>query len=221
MIPIIFQNSELVIVDKPAGLLSVPGRFANDPRPILGRVLEEQLGRRLWPVHRLDFEVSGIMTFALNAQSHKKLNSVFERREVHKTYQALAPARGDQPPGVTFEWQSKILRGKKRSYESPAGQEAITHAEWRREGTSPASSEVRLREWILTPLTGKPHQLRFEMFKQGLPIAGDVLYGSDIPWAADGLALRAIKIEWPERLAADLKLPALTEVPGHPFLTIA
>lgn len=214
MIPVVFENPELILVDKPAGMLSVPGRFADDPRPVLGRLLEAQLGRRLWPVHRLDFEVSGIMAFALNAAAHKKLNAAFERREVHKTYQALTKAAGDLPRGVHFEWRSRILRGKKRSYESPHGQEAITHAEWRREGASPRAGDVRLREWWLTPLTGKPHQLRFEMFKQGLPIAGDALYGSDVAWDGDGIALRATRIEWPEPLAKALGLPAASEVAG-------
>ncbi|MBX3017697.1 MAG: RNA pseudouridine synthase [Bdellovibrionaceae bacterium] len=217
MIPILFENSEVVLVDKPAEMLSVPSRFADDPRPILGRVLEEQLGRRLWPVHRLDFEVSGLMAFALSAGAHKKLNGAFERREVHKTYVALAPAVNEQPKGVLFEWRSQILRGKKRSYESEQGQEAITHAEWRREGISAPAGFVNLREWWLTPLTGKPHQLRFEMFKQGLPIVGDELYGSDIPWNIEGIALRAVRVEWPHALASELKLPPVSEVAGFEF----
>lgn len=217
MIDILFQNPHAVIVDKPAGILSVPARFADDPRPVLGRMLEEQLGLRLWPVHRLDQEVSGIMAFATSAGAHKDLNLAFERREVHKTYQALAPALGELPRGVVHEWRSLLRRGKKRTYEAAHGQEAVTHAEWRREGFSPRAGEHRLREWWLTPLTGKPHQLRFEMFKHGLPIAGDQLYGSEIPWDGAGIALRAIRLEWPEPLAKKMELPVVTEVASLEF----
>lgn len=209
-IPIVFENSNVVIVDKPAGMLAVPGRFMDDPRPVLGRQLESQLGSRLWPVHRLDFEVSGVMAFAKTAESHKVLNAAFENRIVQKTYQAFTELIGDEKFGEKQIWMSAILRGKKRSFESPHGQPSETWAMALRK-VDAVTIKMTAVEWQLEPLTGRPHQLRFEMFKHHRPIIGDQLYGSllRIP---NGIALRAVRIVWPQKISGALAMPEFSEV---------
>lgn len=215
-IPVLFANDFVVVIDKPAMTLSVPARFADDPRPVVGRQLEVELSRRLWPVHRLDFEVSGVMVFALDSASHKLLNSAFEKRLVQKTYQAFTsdtPVSWAEP--YEARWKSRILRGKKRSYESPHGQDAITDAKLVTHHClkSDSHASVNALEWQLRPLTGKPHQLRYEMYKHQVPIIGDTLYGST--WTVDdGMALKAIKLEWPEDLQLQLQLPQKIVAPG-------
>lgn len=209
----LFQNESLVAVDKPAGVLSVPPRFP-DERRILGRELEVELGRQIFPVHRLDFEVSGIILYALTPQAHKLLNRAFENSELQKTYTAFTDTdvlrsewtqkQADLLPDVQL-WKSKIERGKKRSFASPRGQEARTEAEWL--GLK-GSSDRPYYEWRLRPLTGRPHQLRFELAQRGYPIWGDHLYGSKLSFGAENhIALRAVSIEFPKALRESFGLP--------------
>lgn len=204
---LLFQNQKLVAVDKPAMVLSVRGRFADDPRPVVGVELEKQLGQRVWPIHRLDYEVSGLMLFALNAEAHRAGNRLFERREVQKSYQAFT-SLVIHPPASRQVWKRKILRGKKRSYESPHGEWAETEVEFIESKT--------WSEWRLFPKTGKPHQLRMELALQGFPIVGDQLYGSTLAWPNPGLALRALSLQFPQKFAEQFQIPESLSAPKFP-----
>lgn len=89
---ILFENPQFLVIDKPAGWLSVPGRQGEDDvRPCLGRELEKTHGR-IWPVHRLDLEVSGLILYARTAAAHREASMAFERHRVQKTYQAFTAA---------------------------------------------------------------------------------------------------------------------------------
>ena len=235
---VLFENSDFIVVDKASGVLSVPSRVGEkETRPVLGKILEAALKIKIFPVHRLDAEVSGILLYAKNAQAHREANQVFENHWVQKTYEALSIAAGDfqkaaanlanstpagkfsssdgQFPeiGATVEWRSKLLRGKKRAYESSGGKDSLTRAkikaklEWR--------GHLALL-WELEPVTGRSHQLRFEMARHKVPICGDTLYGSTISilknradhmssgretsdsdvLESGGIALRAVKIDF-------------------------
>ena len=90
MIKVIFENNFGVVVLKPSGYLSVPSRLgAHEKRPILGLELRDQLKTEIFPVHRLDFEVSGVMLFAKDKEFHREANTWFEKALVHKTYRAI------------------------------------------------------------------------------------------------------------------------------------
>lgn len=198
---VVFENFNFLAVDKPAGWLSVPSRMgAADERPCAGRWLEEKFGR-LWPVHRLDEDVSGLLLFARTAEAHRVASMAFEGHEVRKTYEAFSEGRADAAwkPGQSFEWKSRLMRGKKRAYEAAYGKEAVTQAKW-----LGFDSTTKLLKWELHPLTGRSHQLRFELAKQGFPIAGDSLYGAKTAWSAGGVALRSVALEWPSAAAASL-----------------
>jgi tRNA pseudouridine32 synthase / 23S rRNA pseudouridine746 synthase len=190
-----------VIINKEAGVLSVPSRMPDsDPRPVAGRFLQDQLGIQIFPVHRIDFEVSGILMFAKTKQAHTVANSWFENKLVKKTYRALTT--GEVPQAKEFEWKSKILRGKKRAYESPVGKMSITLAKCL--GTQEGSKYLR---WELNPVTGRSHQLRFDLARHGFPIVGDGLYGSLAEFTAkDAIALHAQSILFPE-VAKEWGLP--------------
>ena len=97
------------------------------------------------------------------------------------------------PPRQWQNWQSKLLRGKRRAYESPIGRDAVTLAQF--SGTVVERPNKILR-WNLKPLTGRPHQLRYEMAKHGYPIIGDYMYGSNQIKIPDLIALRAVKIDF-------------------------
>lgn len=196
---IIFQNEHFVVVDKPAGVLTTPPRF-QDGRPILGRMLEQELGTQIFPVHRLDYEVSGLVLYALNSRAHSEANTEFENRRVQKTYQALSEF-GASGPAVTkaisvtdlkmnewMDWKCKVLKGKKRTFESPHGQNSWTKA--RCDGR-----DGDLLKWTLMPVTGRSHQLRFDLARHGFPIVGDVLYGAK-PARENEISLRSISLEF-------------------------
>lgn len=224
MFELIFENAEFVAVDKPSGWLTVPSRFEkNDRRKVLGRELERELRTRLYPVHRLDFEVSGLVLFAKTAGAHRAGGSWFEKHRIQKTYEGLSrerdfshwpdnlkAAREDVPEEVEQEWTCRILRGKRRGYEHPKGDPAVTRAK-----LLGADSEGRLR-WILRPETGRSHQLRFEMSRHGFPLLGDALYGSKEKWQGDDrIALRAVSLDLTRVEAAERReLPETLFVKG-------
>ncbi len=192
MFSIVFQNQNFIAVDKPAGHLSVPSRLgAQDKRPCLGILLQEHLKTQIYPVHRLDLEVSGLLLFALTVDAQRVSNRWFEKHVVRKTYSAWtegqAPASGFQT-----EWKNLLLRGKKRSYESPHGQEAITQARFLGAGEFQGRS---LLEWRLNPITGRSHQLRVHLSSHGFPIAGDTLYGAQSMPEMEGIALRSCELD--------------------------
>jgi tRNA pseudouridine32 synthase / 23S rRNA pseudouridine746 synthase len=186
---IVFQNSNWVLLDKPSGVLSVPARGGeSDPRPVLGRLLEAELQQQVFPVHRLDYEVSGLILYALNSAAHKLANRWFDQHIVQKTYEALT--QGSSPKVNSGEWRSLLLRGKKRAYESPAGKQAITQYEFK-------DAKGDINRWHLQPITGRSHQLRYELFRHENSILGDVLYGSRVEYGPkESIALRAIKIDF-------------------------
>jgi 23S rRNA-/tRNA-specific pseudouridylate synthase len=211
MIKTIFENNYAIAVWKPAGYLSVPSRLgSHEKRPILGIELREQLKTEIFPIHRLDFEVSGLMLFAKDKDFHREANMWFEKALVHKTYLAITEMLTTAekiPPSQEQRWQSFLVRGKKRTFEAPYGQKSLTLGQitepssWK-EFVIPPELATRT-DWRLSPLTGRSHQLRYELSKRGFPVLGDELYGSKIKLLNkkskiidDIIALKAVEINF-------------------------
>jgi tRNA pseudouridine32 synthase/23S rRNA pseudouridine746 synthase len=189
----LFQSERWAACDKPPGWLSVPSRMGRaDPRPVLGLALETALGRRVWPVHRLDLEVSGLILFALDAEAHRCASRWFETHDVRKTYEAWTTVATPAPPDEQ-EWRCRLARGKKRAFEAPHGKDAVTLARALDLVTYGAHT---LQRWRLQPLTGRSHQLRYELARHGHPIVGDALYGSELPFRPDAIALRSVQLDF-------------------------
>lgn len=214
MISVVFENENFIVCDKPPGVLSVPDRLgAKSERLCLGTEIERQKNIRIFPVHRLDFEVSGLIIYAKNAQAHQQSQNWFLHRRIFKKYLAISHAQNfdhtkkwpaqvlqsfkphllSPELGQKFVWKSKILRGKKRTFAAEYGEWAETHAEL-------IVMEHMNYIWRLSPVTGKPHQLRFEMSQRGFPLLGDELYGSAFQpskelWPHGGLCLRAVELD--------------------------
>lgn len=227
MIQIVFENENFVVCDKACGQLSTPSRHeAKDARGCLGTELQAQLQIQIYPVHRLDFEVSGLVMYAKNPASHREGNAWFENKTVRKSYGALTRTQsfGHIPENVenskeilelavgkTFEWQSLLLRGKRRAYESPVGKNSLTMVEYL------GTNEKSQLQWKLNPVTGRPHQLRFEMSRHGFAIIGDRLYGSQELWRDQAIALRAYGIDFSKAQGAQkLGLPEQIILPCWP-----
>ncbi|MEI8026722.1 MAG: pseudouridine synthase [Pseudomonadota bacterium] len=194
---ILYRSDFFVIVDKPAGILSVPSRQGEaDPRPVLGWELEKQFGARLWPVHRLDEEVSGAILFAFSGPAHKAANTWFENRLVEKTYEALSLGDGGMKEGELFTWRCKMARGKKRAYiHDKIGKESCTEGKF-------IGMVKDSFYWKLYPKTGRSHQLRFEMARHSAPILGDLLYGGP-QWSRPGIGLRSVGLDFSQIPAED------------------
>lgn len=188
---VLFQNPHFVFVEKRPGMLSVPSRHPDkDQRQVLGLLLQQELKKQIFPVHRLDAEVGGLMIFALTSESHRFLNRGFEQKLITKTYEALSTAPVQTPVGEKQTWTCKILRGKKRSYESPHGDPSITEV-------TLVHQAPRKLYWHLNPITGRSHQLRYELYRHQSPILGDTLYSGE-KWDQEGIALRAFRLDFSE-----------------------
>ena len=143
MLNIVFQNENFIICDKPAEVLSVPARDTNDARLCLGLELQNKLKQQIFPVHRLDFEVSGLIMYALNKQSHRQSQKWFENKKIQKKYIAKTSRQDFKhwPPelkndrqvlelhlDIPFYWRTQIMRGKRRAFETENGDWAETKA---------------------------------------------------------------------------------------------
>ena len=168
MIPILYQDDDCVAALKPCGVAAVPERAGDEG--CLSAQLSRQLGRRVYPVHRLDKEVSGVILYALTAEAHRFLNDAFEHRRVHKT--DLAVVHGTLAPdeGVICRPLREFGSGR-MGVDDVRGKPSETRYRVLQRGG--AFSLVRLH-----PHTGRRHQLRVHLYSLGHPIAGDTRYGS-------------------------------------------
>lgn len=167
---LLHDDHEIVVVNKPAGLLSVPGKGAHLADCLMARV------RDVFPtallVHRLDRDTSGVMVFALTPHAQRHLGLQFEKRQARKSYVArvwgrLVPQSGVVDLPLIVDWPNRPLQ----KVCAETGRAALT--EWRVLRAGDAESRVRL-----SPKTGRSHQLRVHMQSLGHPILGDPLYAT-------------------------------------------
>lgn len=167
---ILHDDHEVLLVDKPSGLLSVPGKGPELTDCLIARV------QAVFPmallVHRLDRDTSGVMIFALTPHAQRHLGLQFEKRQTKKTYVArvwgkLAEKTGTVDLPLIVDWPNRPLQ----MVDHENGKQAVT--DWRVIGTKDNETRVRLM-----PRTGRSHQLRVHMLALGHPILGDPFYAS-------------------------------------------
>ncbi|MBM2322960.1 MULTISPECIES: RluA family pseudouridine synthase [Marivita] len=171
---ILHEDHEILAVNKPAGLLSVPGKGAELADCLIARL--EAAYPQVLLVHRLDRDTSGVMVFGLTPHAQRHLGLQFEKRQTKKTYLArvagrLEPKTGTVDLPLIVDWPNRPLQ----KVDHEAGKPAVT--DWRVMKASDAESRVKL-----FPQTGRSHQLRVHMLALGHPILGDPLYA---PGTAD------------------------------------
>lgn len=179
---IIHADHELIVVNKPSGLLSVPGKGAHLADCLIARVQEAFPTALL--VHRLDRDTSGVMIFAATPHAQRHLGLQFEKRQTKKAYIArlrgrLEPKEGTVDLPLIVDWPNRPLQMVCHETGKPA------QTDWKVLRATDAESRVRL-----FPKTGRSHQLRVHMLALGHPILGDPFY-SDNPAAYPRLMLHA------------------------------
>ena len=175
----LYRDEHIVVVNKPAGLLSVPGKPPNDRDSAWSRLQNIEKETRV--VHRLDMSTSGLMVFALNADSHRALSIQFQDRKVTKEY--IADVWGDfevNEGSVDLPLRCDWPNRPRQMVDFEQGKSALTHYRLLEsrvlksrilEKKSPNISRV-----LLMPVTGRSHQLRVHMAEIGHPIIGCEFY---------------------------------------------
>lgn len=167
---ILFQDAQIIVADKPSGLLSVPGKTAGRSDCLLSRLQAEFWDALL--VHRLDCDTSGVMIFARTKQAQGFLGQEFEKRRADKTYVAriwgrLTPETGRVDLPLCTDWPNRPRQHVDHEHGRPA------QTDWQVIDYEGNTTRVRLH-----PLTGRSHQLRVHMLELGHPILGDPIYAT-------------------------------------------
>ncbi|MDP1928454.1 MAG: pseudouridine synthase [Thiobacillus sp.] len=191
-IDLLFVDDAILVVDKPSGLLAVPGRGADKQDCLSARV------QACYPdsliVHRLDMATSGLMVMARDAATQRALSQAFAAREVAKRYIAVVAGRINAPPGgwgmidlpIIVDWPNRPLRIIDHQLGKPS------QTRWRVLGCDASGLNTRVE---LEPITGRSHQLRVHLRALGHPILGDALYApSEVQARASRLLLHAVSL---------------------------
>ena len=184
-IRVLFENADYLAADKPEGVVSV----AEAGKGGFPELLQDVFPGKLYPVHRLDREASGVIVYAKNAEAHRHLNGQFDRREVRKTY--LAVVLG-------------AIEANRGSIKAPIREFGSGRMGVDAKRGKPSSTEFKVVERLdgatlvrLHPATGRRHQIRVHLYHIGHPIAGDLRYGDrEQQDHFPRLMLHAFKIEF-------------------------
>lgn len=200
-LPLIFVDDALLVLDKPTGLLSVPGRGPDKQDSLTSRV------QRLFPdalvVHRLDMATSGLMVLARGTSQQRTLNDAFAARTVHKAYTSVVDGLLDAPNAdwqmislaIMVDWPNRPLRAINDQHGKPS----VTR--WRVLEQDVVARTTRV---VLEPVTGRSHQLRVHLKAIGHPILGDALYApADVAARSARLLLHASELELTHPVTAE------------------
>lgn len=180
---LLHADADVLVVDKPPGLLSVPGKLEGRQDCLMARLVAEYPEALL--VHRLDCDTSGVMIFARHKTAQGFLGQEFEKRRAAKTYVARVWGRIGAEAGrvdlpICADWPNR----PRQQVDLVNGRSAIT--DWR--VVARGDNETRVH---LSPLTGRSHELRVHMLSLGHPILGDPIYASGAALGFPRLMLHA------------------------------
>jgi tRNA pseudouridine32 synthase/23S rRNA pseudouridine746 synthase len=200
---LIYHDDSVLVVNKPAGLLSVPGRGA-DKQDCLSARLQKKFPDALI-VHRLDMATSGLIVFARGAEMQSRLSQMFREREVEKRYVAVVEGKVELPFGevnlpIAADWPNRPLR----KIDVEVGKPSLTRYSLLTHDADTNSSRVELE-----PITGRTHQLRVHMAAIAHTILGDALYGGR---TAERLLLHASMLNFTHPLSGAV-LNLVSEAP--------
>jgi tRNA pseudouridine32 synthase/23S rRNA pseudouridine746 synthase len=199
------------VLDKPSGLLSVPGRGTDKQDCLAARVQARYPDALI--VHRLDMATSGLMVMARGPSAQRELSKAFAARAVKKRYIAVVAGRLQAPPQgwgmidlpIIVDWPNRPLR----IVDHQLGKPSLTR--WRVLGHDEAGQTTRVE---LEPITGRSHQLRVHLREVGHPILGDALYA---PAAVQALSPRLLLHAWSLRFTHPVTGESLVFEQPAPF----
>ena len=204
---LIYLDESLIVVNKAAGLLAVPGRGADNQDCVASRVQAEFPDALV--VHRLDMATSGLLLFARGAEMQRCLSRLFREHRVKKRYAAVVAGKVELTAGevslpIAADWPNRPLR----KIDAELGKPSLTRYRLLAHDADADAGRVELE-----PVTGRTHQLRVHMAAIGHPILGDALYGGEARGRAGRLLLHARMLSFVHPLSGEL----LTLVCEPPF----
>lgn len=213
-LPILYRDEFLVAIDKPSGMIVHPGRDPVDLEWIAMKRLRDQLGQRVFPVHRLDRPTSGVLLFALDSKTAGLVQADFAWRKVSKTYQAVVcgevPERWICDSPLQAEPNAKWL----------SAQTVFVRLLDTGEAAFPAEPSLMLSLVQVTPTTGRYHQIRRHLLEADRPIVGDFRYAGierstqlcELLGIGSRMMLRSVCLELSHPQSGDpLKIEARTD----------
>ncbi|MDY7109538.1 MAG: RluA family pseudouridine synthase [Planctomycetota bacterium] len=195
---ILHRDERIIVLNKPAGLLSVPGIGPEKADCLAARIAAALPGARI--VHRLDRDTSGVIVMALDAEAHRQLSVQFQDRLVEKKYIAIAAGVIEREEGsIDLPLRKDLDDPPRQIIDHEHGRPAVTRWRVLERGTDRTRVE-------LSPRTGRSHQLRLHLKTLGHPVLGDDLYAPpDVLAMADRLMLHALSLSIVHPATADLR----------------
>ncbi len=193
---VVYSDDYMLVAEKPAGLLSVPGRLPENKDCLITRLQTDYPDALT--VHRLDMATSGLMVFARGAEAHRTLSKAFADRQVSKRYTAVvagtvAAEAGEVDLPLITDWPNR----PRQKVDHEIGKPSLTR--YRVLARAGATTRVELE-----PVTGRSHQLRVHMMAIGYPIVGDVFYAPpEVQAVSDRLLLHACQLQVPHPVSGE------------------
>ncbi|MDR1695733.1 MAG: RluA family pseudouridine synthase [Endomicrobium sp.] len=169
-IEIIYQDDNIIVVNKPSGMIVIPDQHTYENKTLVG-ILKKQLNQKIWVVHRIDRDTTGVLVFAKNAEAHRNLSMQFEHSQVQKKYSVLLSGVLEDDEGII---NKPILIDDREVTISENGKESVTDFKVLERFKNYTFVEAM-------PKTGRRHQIRVHFWSLGHPLAIDAEYGSGEP----------------------------------------
>jgi 23S rRNA pseudouridine955/2504/2580 synthase/23S rRNA pseudouridine1911/1915/1917 synthase len=187
---VLFEDDNVIVVNKAAGILVIPDAHTQETQTLLGK-LKKFTGQKIWVIHRIDRDTTGVLIFAKNAQTHKYISMQFEHRKIIKKYIALVNGIIEENEGMI---DKNILVEARSVTINDCGASAQTKYKVLERFKNYTLVEV-------SPVTGRRHQIRIHFWYLGHPLAIDAEYAS-----ADPILLSALKKKYKPKAGAEKPL---------------